>query len=94
MTLELRPSEQLIRIHRFRFLKASGCAMGGVDLVVEEALGAVPPGAARCTARPDHPTFVPKPEFTAGGDSVDEALARCLAAVRPRRFIELFLPVG
>jgi hypothetical protein len=92
--IELRTGEQLVRLHRFRFMKSSGCALGGVELIVEEVLGPVPPGGARCTARPDHPTFVPRPEFTASGDSVEEALARCVAAIRPRRFIELFLPTG
>jgi hypothetical protein len=92
--IELRTGEQLVRLHRFRFVKASGCAMGGVELIVEETLGPVPPGTPRCTARPDHPTFVPRPEFMASGDSLDEALTRCLAAIRPRRFIELFFPTG
>ncbi len=92
--MDLRAGEQLVRIHHFRFMKASGCAMGGVDLVVEETVGAVPPGGVRCTARPDHPTFVSRPEFTVSGDSVDDSVDRCLAAIRHRRFIELFLPVG
>ncbi len=92
--MNLRPGEELIEIHRFRFTKASGCAMGGVDLVVEERIGPVPSGSARCTARPDHPTFVSRPEFTVSGDSVEDALDRCLAAIRHRRFVELFLPAA
>lgn len=92
--MEIRAGEQLVQIHRFRFMKASGCAMGGVDLVVEETIGSVSPGAGRCTARPDHPTFVSRPEFTVSGDSVEDALGRCLAAIRHRRFIELFLPAA
>ncbi len=92
--MDLHAGEHLVRIHRFRFMKASGCAMGGVDLVVEETIGAVAPGAARCTARPDHPTFVSRPEFSVAGESVEDALDRCLAAIRHRRFIELFLPVA
>ncbi len=88
----LRQGEQLSRIHRFRFLKAQGCGLSGIDLVVEEAVGPVLSGNSRCTARPDHPELVTKPEFTKPGDTVEEALANCLAAIRPRRFYELFLP--
>jgi hypothetical protein len=90
--VDLREGEQLIRVHRFRFVKAQGCGLGGVDLVVEEALGPVPPETPRCTARPEHPELVPKPEFTRPGDTVDEAVEHCLEAIRPRRFYELFLP--
>jgi hypothetical protein len=90
--VDLRPGEQLIRLHRFRFLKPSGCALGGVEVVVEEHLGPLPAGAPRCTARPDHSQFVPRPELTVSGDTVEDALARCLASIRPRRFIDLFLP--
>ncbi len=92
--MDLRAGERLVRIHRFRFMKPSGCAMGGVDLVVEEMIGPVPSGSARCTAHPDHGTFVSRTEFTVSGDSVEEALDRCLAAIRHRRFIELFLPAA
>ena len=92
VVVELREGEQLSRIHRFRFLKAQGCGLSGIDLVVEEAVGAVLPGNPRCTARPDHAELVPRPEFTNAGDTMEEALAGCLAAIRPRRFYELFLP--
>ncbi len=92
--MELKPGEQLIRVHRFRFVKASACGLGGIELVVEESLGTVPSGTPRCTARPDHKELVPRAEFTVQGDSVEEALEKCLAAVRPRRFYELFLPSG
>ncbi len=92
--MELKPGEQLIRIHRFRFVKASGCGMGGIELVVEESLGPVASGVARCTARPDHRELVPRPEFTVQGEGVEETLEKCLAVVRPRRFYELFLPSG
>jgi hypothetical protein len=90
--VELLQGEQLSRIHRFRFLKAQGCGLSGIDLVVEEVVGAVLPGNARCTARPDHAELVSKPEFTKSGDTVEEALANTIAAIRPRRFYELFLP--
>ena len=90
--MDLRPAEQLIRIHRFRFVKAQGCGVTGIDLHVEEALGPVQPETPRCTARPDHPELVTKPEFTTPGGTVEEAVANCLAAIRPRRFYELFLP--
>ena len=43
--MDLRSGEQLIRIHRFRFLKAAGCGLTGIDLVVEEAVSPVPAGA-------------------------------------------------
>jgi hypothetical protein len=55
-------------------------------------LGPVPPETPRCTARPEHPELVPKPEFTRPGETVDEAVEHCLEAIRPRRFYELFLP--
>jgi hypothetical protein len=90
--VELLQGEQLSRIHRFRLLKAQGCGLSGIDLLVEEAVGAVLPGHARCTARPEHAELVPKPEFTTAGETVEEALANCIAAIRPRRFYELFLP--
>ncbi len=90
--MELRPGEQLLRLHRFRFWKAMGCGQSSLELLVEEALGPVQPDAPRCTARPDHPELVSKPEFTKPGDTVEEAVANCLEAIRPRRFYELFLP--
>jgi hypothetical protein len=90
--VELRQGERLLRVHRFRFWKAMGCGQGSIDLLVEEALGPVPPETPRCTARPDHAELVTKPEFTKAGDTVEEAVANCLSAIRPRRFYELFLP--
>jgi hypothetical protein len=92
--MDLPQGEQLVRIHRFRFLKVSGCGHTSADLVVEEALAPVPAGTPRCTARPDHPELVPRREFSAHGDTVEEALGNCLAAIRPRRFYELFHPKG
>jgi hypothetical protein len=92
LAVELRQGEQLSRFHYFRFLKAQGCGLSGVDLVVEEAVGPVLSGNPRCTARPDHAELVARPEFTAKGETVEEALSGCLAAIRPRRFFELFLP--
>lgn len=90
--MDLRQGEQLIRVHRFRFIKAIGCGQTSADVLVEEALGPVHPGTPRCTARPDHPELVPRPEFTTQGDTVEEAVGHCLEAIRPRRFYELFLP--
>jgi len=90
--MDLRQGELLIRIHRFRYLKPSGCGLGGIELVVEESLTATSDGTPRCTARPDHHELVPRPEFTVHGETVEEALGNCLAAIRPRRFFELFLP--
>ena len=90
--MDLRPGEQLIRVHRFRFIKAIGCGQTATDLLVEEALGPVQPETPRCTARPDHRELVARPEFTRHGDTVDKAVAHCLEAIRPRRFYELFLP--
>ena len=92
LAVELRQGEQLSRIQRFRFLKAQGCGLSGIDLVVEEAVGPVLSGNPRCTARPDHAELVARPEFTKHGETVEEALGNCLAAIRPRRFYELFLP--
>ena len=92
IALELPQGEQLSRLHRFRFLKAQGCGLSGADVVVEEAVGPVLAGNPRCTARPDHSDLVARPELTRHGETVEEALANCLAAVRPRRFYELFLP--
>jgi hypothetical protein len=90
--VELRQGEQVIRVHRFRFVKPSGCGLGSIELVVEESLASAANGAPRCTARPDHHELVPRPEFTAHGETVEEALENCLAAIRTRRFYELFLP--
>jgi hypothetical protein len=90
--MDLMQGEQLRRVQRFRFLTVQGCGQSGIDLVVEEAVGPVPPGTPRCTARPDHPELVSRPEFTVEGGTVEEALGNCLAAIRRRRFYELFLP--
>jgi hypothetical protein len=92
--MDVRQGEQLIRIHRFRFVKPSGCGLGSIDLVVEESLDSPTDGNPRCTARPDHHELVPRPEFTVHGDTVEEALGNCLASIRPRRFYEVFLPRG
>jgi len=90
--VELRQGERLLRVHRFRFWKAMGCGQSSIELLVEEALGPVPPETPRCTARPDHAELVTRPEFSRTGDTVEEAVANCLEAIRPRRFYELFLP--
>jgi hypothetical protein len=87
--------ERLIRVHRFRFLKAQGCAQAGLDIVVEEALGetAAEPGE-RCTARPDHPRLVPKAQYTVHEETVEAALRLCVERIRPRPLAEVFLPAS
>lgn len=87
--------ERLLRIHRFRFLKAQGCAEAGLDLVVEEVLGeaAADPGQ-RCTARPDHPRLVPKTQYTVRGETVETTLRALIERIRPRPLAEVFLPAG
>ncbi len=88
----LTTSERLLRLHRFRYMRASGCAPTGHDIVVEEAVGSIPEESQRCMARPDHPELVPRPEVFGYGESVEQALQDCIEKIRPRRFAELFLP--
>lgn len=90
----LRPGEQLIRIHTFRFMRAQGCALGGVTIRVEESLSPAIDPAERCIARPDHPERFPKPQFLATGGTVEAALQNLLEKVRPHPAHDLFLPTA
>ena len=88
----LQSGERLTRIHRFRYLRAVSCALGMVDLIVEESLGAVAEPARRCVARPEHPIQMARPEFTVTGETVEAALCSLIEKVRGRRPHEIFLP--
>jgi hypothetical protein len=66
--------------------------MGGLILSVEESLGEVRDPSKRCTARPDHPERVPRPEFTVYAENVEAALRALIEKIRPRRAPEVFLP--
>ncbi|MFQ5846501.1 MAG: rhodanese-like domain-containing protein [Candidatus Methylomirabilales bacterium] len=90
----LTASERLIRTHRFRYLRAVGCAWSTLDLLVEETLGEVQEPGKRCMARPDHPQQVPRPELTVYGESLEEALRALIDKLRGRRPQEVFLPTG
>ena len=70
----LQPGEHLVQIHRFRYVRAVTCALGTIELVVEETLGQVQDPSKRCVARPDHPVQVVRPELTVYGESVKGAL--------------------
>lgn len=89
----LEPDEQLVRVHRFRYRAAVGCALGSMDIVVEEALGPHAP-AARCVARPDHPRFVPRPEYAMRAGTVEAALQLLIERIRGRPLSDAFLPAG
>ena len=88
----LQSGERLIRVHRFRFIRPAGCALGMLDLTVEESLGDVQDPSRRCVARPEHPTQVPRPEFTVYGETVEAALRGLIEKLRGRRPHEIFLP--
>ena len=88
----LVPGERLVRVHCFRYQKAVACALGTIDLVVEESLGEVGDPSKRCVARPDHPERVPKPDLTVFGESVEETLEVLIGKLRGRRPPEIFLP--
>jgi len=88
----LLSGERLVRVHRFRYLRAVSCALGMIDLVVEESLGALAEPARRCAARPEHPIQVARPEFTVTGESVEAALRTLIEQLRGRRPPEVFLP--
>ncbi len=90
----LTAGERLIRVHRFRYVRPAGCALEAGDILVEETLGEVREGFPRCTARPDHPDLVTRPEFVVPGESVETVLKALIEKIRPRRFHELFLPKG
>lgn len=89
----LQAGEQLLRIHHFRFVSAQGCALGSVEVLVEEALGrGVAHGGWRCLARPHHPQLVAKPDYAVHGDSVEVALRGLVERLRSRPLTEAFLP--
>jgi len=88
----LQSGERLVRIHRLRYLRAVSCALGMIDLVVEESLGAVADPARRCVARPEHPIQVARPEFTVTGETVEAAVRTLIEQLRGRRPREVFLP--
>jgi len=88
----LQSGERLIRVHRFRFIRPAGCALGMLDLTVEESLGDVQDPSRRCVARPEHPTQVARPEFTVYGETVEAALRALIEKLRGRRPTEIFLP--
>lgn len=90
----LQPGERLMRVHRFRYLRAVTCALGVLDLLVEETLGEVPEPTKRCVARPDHPVQVARPELTVYGASVEEAVRVLIEKLKGRRAQEIFLPTG
>lgn len=90
----LQKGEQLIRLHRFRLQRATGCAWASVDLLVEEALGPVEDETRRCIAKPDHPQRVPKPDLLGAGGTVWAALEQLLFRIRGRRAPDLFLPTA
>lgn len=88
----LRPGEQLVRIHYYRFFSAQGCALGSVDIVVEEALGPDAPATARCVARPQHDRLVTRPEYIIRAETVDAAVQRLVERLRARPLTDAFLP--
>lgn len=90
----LRSTERLVRIHQFRYLRAVGCAWSQLEVTVEEGLGEIPDPSRRCVARPDHPEWVPRPEFIVHGESVEAALQKLIERLRPRKPHEVFLPQG
>jgi hypothetical protein len=88
----LRAGEQLVRIHYYRFFSAQGCALGSVDIIVEEALDPQAPAAARCVARPQHARFVTRPEYIVRAETVDAAVRSLVERLRPRPLSDAFLP--
>lgn len=88
----LRAGEQLVRVHYYRFFSAQGCALGSVDIVVEEALGPEAPPAARYVARPQHARLVTRPEYIMRAESVEAAVRRLVERLRGRPLTDAFLP--
>ena len=84
--------ERLTRVHRFRYQKAVACALGTIELVVEESLDEVQDTSKRCVARPDHPQRVARPELTVYGESIEEALRVLIEKLRGRRPQDVFFP--
>jgi len=81
----------VVRVHRFRFTGGRGCALATTDIVVEEDLSPVCDPAARCQARPDHPTRVPRPHLSVTASTVEEALEACIERMRGT-ITDLFFP--
>jgi hypothetical protein len=81
-----------VRIHLFRFFTSQGCALGSVDILVEEALGAEAPEAARCVARPQHARLVPRPDYTVRAATVEAAVRSLVERLRTRPLTDAFLP--
>lgn len=90
----LQAGERLLRVHRFRYVRAVACALGILELVVEETLGQVQDPSRRCVARPDHPVQVVRPELTVYGESVEGAVRTLIEKLRGRRPQEIFLPTA
>ena len=88
----LRESERLVRVHRFRFTGGRGCALGTTDIIVEEDLGPVADPSSRCQARPDHPTWVPRPHLYVTAGTVERAVAACIEKMRGGSTADLFFP--
>ncbi len=88
----LREGERVVRVHRFRFTGGRGCALGTTDIVVEEELGPVPDPSARCQARPDHPTRVPRPHLYVCAETVEAAVWACIEKMRGSAVGDLFFP--
>lgn len=88
----LRAGEHLVRVHYFRFLSAQGCALGSVDIVVEEALRPEAPAEARCVARPQHARLVTRPEYFLRAETVDAAVRSLVERLRARPLTDAFLP--
>ena len=88
----LRAGEQLVRVHHYRFFSAQGCALGSVDIVVEEALGPEAPAAVRCVVRPQHARLVTRPEYVIWAESVDAAVRSLIERLRGHPLTDAFLP--
>jgi len=88
----LREGERLVRVHRFRFTGGRGCALGTTDIIVEEDLGPATDPSARCQARPDHPTRVPRPHLYMSAETVEEALRASIEKMRGGSVADLFFP--
>lgn len=88
----LQAGEQLVHVHHFRYFTSQGCALGSIDVVVEEALGPAASEAARCLARPQHPRLVPRPEYTVRAATVEAALQSLVERLRHRPLTDAFLP--
>jgi hypothetical protein len=88
----LRAGEQLVRVHHYRFFSAQGCALGSVDIVVEEALGPDAPASARCVARLQHARLVTRPQYIVRAETVDAAVRSLVERLRAHPLTDAFLP--